>query len=152
VCSNGLIAETKVGFKKSPHIGSIDEKVNLMITDYIDSLKEVSGVVIDAMATSVHHKTAISMANKAIVARGLDPKNVDHKEILAPKRDADTDNNLWTVFNRVQESVIRGGFNINLMNGDKPYQLVASEITNPSKSAKVNMSLWSDMVEILGKK
>lgn len=152
VCSNGLVVQVTEGYKKSPHLGKVSDRVNLMITDYIDSIKEVKDVVASAIGAPVHHKTAIAMVNKALTARQLDPQRVDHKEILSPKRDGDTDNNLWTVFNRIQESVIRGGFHINLANGDKPYQLVAEPISNPAKSAKINQALWSSMVDVLAKK
>lgn len=152
VCSNGLVVQVTEGYKKSPHLGKVSDRVNMMITDYIDSLKEVKGVVSSAINAPVHHKTAIAMVNRALVARQLNPQTVDHKEILSPKRDGDTDNNLWTVFNRIQESIIRGGFHINLANGDKPYQLIAEPISNPAKTAKINQALWSDMVEVLAKK
>lgn len=157
VCSNGLVAQTSVGLKRTPHVGSINEKVNNIILDYIDSLKEVKGVVINASHTSIHHKTAMSLANKAIVARGLDPETVDYKSMLAIKREEDANHDLWSVFNRIQEWTINGGFNINLVNtdpvkGNKEYTLVAPPITNPVKSAKINIALWKGMVDVLEKK
>lgn len=152
VCSNGLWAESADGLYRRPHVGSIVEQVNHMITDYLNSIKEVKGRVIQATEINVHHKTAFAMATKAVALRGFDPKSVDVKDILAVRRQEDGDMTLWNVFNRIQESVVNGGFPIHLSNGDKPYELIAPAVTSPVKLAKINIELWSQMEEVLEKK
>ena len=60
--------------------------------------------------------------------------------ILTPRRDADKPNNLWCVFNRVQEAILTGGSMLvdarGRIRNSKP-------IRNLDKGLKLNQELWS---------
>ena len=58
-----------------------------------------------------------------------------------PKREADKGNSLWKVFNRCQEHILTGGFNVTHSAGKKPRQ--ARELSNIDVVNKINENLWS---------
>jgi len=55
-------------------------------------------------------------------------------EILNPRREADKANTLWHTFNRVQENLIKGGYQMN--------NRTARAITNPLEDMVLNQGLW----------
>jgi hypothetical protein len=55
-------------------------------------------------------------------------------EILNPRREADKANTLWHTFNRVQENLIKGGYQMN--------NRTARAITNPMEDMVLNQGLW----------
>jgi hypothetical protein len=61
------------------------------------------------------------------------------ESILTPNRIEDQGNNLWNVFNTIQEKLIRGGF-IYSVNEKRPR--TARPINNIINSNKVNTELW----------
>jgi hypothetical protein len=59
--------------------------------------------------------------------------------ILAPRRDADKPNNLWCVFNRIQEAIVTGG---SALVDRRGRVRVAKPINNLDKGLKLNQELW----------
>jgi hypothetical protein len=62
------------------------------------------------------------------------PEEYEIMEILNPRRDADKANTLWHTFNRVQENLIKGGYQMN--------NRTARAITNPMEDMVLNQGLW----------
>ena len=97
VCENGLVISTKEFENlKIRHMGYDFETLRTTIN------------------TELNMKQMMDFAKKAIEVRfGDDVKNMkfDYKEILSSTRKEDEGNDLWSVFNRVQEKLIHGDFN-----------------------------------------
>ena len=66
--------------------------------------------------------------------------SIDMESLLRPTRIADEGNELWKVYNVVQEKLIGGGIIYNLPNGR---QQTARALTNIDKRIDVNKKLWS---------
>ena len=62
------------------------------------------------------------------------------EDVLRPMRGDDEGDDLWSVYNIVQEKLIRGGLVYNLPNGR---QQTARELTNIDKRLDVNKKLWA---------
>ena len=65
-----------------------------------------------------------------------DPDEMTVNSVLQARRTQDADNNLWTVFNRAQENLLRGGF---MVNGGRRS---SRTITSIDKNLELNTSLW----------
>jgi hypothetical protein len=65
--------------------------------------------------------------------------NISHEEILQPRRIEDQGDDLWKVFNVVQEKMIRGGVSYSSPKGKVRS---AREINNIVASNSINTKLW----------
>ena len=63
-------------------------------------------------------------------------------EIDRPKRDADDKQDLYTVFNRMQERIVRGGYEYPSDSTNSGFRK-AKELTNVESLQKINSDLWS---------
>ena len=73
---------------------------------------------------------------------------VNYKDLLEPNRISDDKNDLYTVFNTIQEHLIRGNLSgINKITGRR---FTSKEIKSISTDAQINKSLWQ-MAENIAK-
>lgn len=138
VCSNGLVI-------KAQDFGGFRERHTKLTND---DVKRLLGEKLELMGTAVeriNRWNSIEMksldmrkfATDALILRiGEDRQPEDHEilSILEPKRQADSANTLWHVYNRVQENLIKGGFQL----GNRQ----ARGITNPLADMTLNQGLW----------
>jgi hypothetical protein len=109
VCSNGLvISDADFGVVSIRHVnytfGSLQVKINEMIS-------KLPGLVqkINLFKTTV--LTEAQMADFATKAAALrTKKTVNIMSVLEPTRKEDVGNDLWLVFNRVQEKILGGSY------------------------------------------
>jgi hypothetical protein len=87
-------------------------------------------------------KQIATFTKKAAAIRFGEDVKVNLDELLVPERVADEGNNLWVVFNRVQEKLISGG--CSYKSGAKVRK--ARAVKNFSQDLKINESLW-ELVE-----
>jgi hypothetical protein len=84
----------------------------------------------------------LDFAQKAYQLRAGEEKLLsaeDLKDMLSPRRKEDEGNSVWKVLNRVQESVIKGGFYA--INGKGKLRKVKG-IRNIHKDLEMNKALW----------
>ena len=144
VCSNGLVIQ-------SLDLGSFTQRhMNLSMDSVSEAIQSMSNLVpniadnIDSMANlPLDAEEQFQMAQAGKVARWGAASEIDSRELLNPRRQEDIGSDLWTVFNRVQENTIRGGFK-----GEGQKRL-ARELTNIDALSRVNLNLWNAAEEIL---
>ncbi len=83
-------------------------------------------------------------AQQAVIERWGKDRYVDIEELLTIRRSADKGSDLWTVFNRVQEGMIRGGLNTYTKDerGRIKYNKTRA-VKSIDENLKVNKMLWS---------
>lgn len=138
VCSNGLIVKDKDfgGFKERHTKWSLKE-VQDQIDAKMDALPTTIANINQWNGIELSAKQRRDFAIEALALRiGEDRQAEDYEimDILNAKRKADEPNTLWHVFNRTQENLIRGGYQ---MNGR-----TAKAITNPIQDLVLNQGLW----------
>jgi hypothetical protein len=138
VCSNGLVVKDKdFGGFKERHTkytytevqNLIDQKMNELPTT-IANINRWNGIEMSA-------KDRRAFAIEALALRinsDRQPEDYEIMDILEPKRKADAPNTLWHVFNRCQENIIKGGYQMN--------NRTARPITNPIQDLVLNQGLW----------
>jgi hypothetical protein len=139
VCSNGLIIKTQdFGSMKERHIkysqeeirGIVDQKIEVMET----AVKRINQWIMKPMTS----KEQFAFATEALALRLANDRKPEQYELLSlltPKRKEDEANDLWHVFNRTQENLIKGGFELN--------ERVARAVKNPMADFEINTKLWS---------
>lgn len=109
VCFNGLVCGDELGEVRVPHRGDI---VGQVIDGCVQLVKDIP-YVLDSVASfkslTLTDGEQRAFATAAHATRFEADSPVQADKLLTPKRSEDATSDLWAVFNRVQENVIRGG-------------------------------------------
>tara|TARA_B110000444_G_C18820944_1_gene587688 strand:+ start:101 stop:880 length:780 start_codon:yes stop_codon:yes gene_type:complete len=141
VCSNGLvIADTTFEQVKIKHQWySFDE-----IRKIMDGMLEVVPKVITHQQKlnliNLTDEQQVDFASKSLLTRY--PKgneNLNVEDLLSPVRQGDRGNELWKIFNVVQEKLVKGGL---VFNNKKEKMQKLRPITNIDRRIDVNKKLW----------
>ena len=138
VCSNGLVVQSlDLGSFSQRHMRLGMDKVEEAIVNLSTLVPKLSGNIEAMHGKHLNQNEQFTLASAGKLARwGLD-STLDPKQLLSVRRQEDVGNDLWTVFNRVQENTIRGGFK-----GDGQKRQ-ARELTNIDATQRVNLALWN---------
>ncbi|MCK8151462.1 DUF945 domain-containing protein [Citrobacter amalonaticus] len=140
VCCNGLVCGTSLGEVRVPHKGDVVEKV-------IEGAYEVLGVFDrveekrDAMQSLLLPPPAQqALAKAALTYRfGEEHQPVTESQVLSARRWQDEQNDLWSVFNRLQENLSKGGLSGRSVQGKRSRTRAVNGIDG---DIKLNRALW----------
>lgn len=133
-CSNGLIVgENIVPSLRVRHQGNVQERVKEVVEWAVAAVKKMIDTYNAMSNVQLTSAQVLEFTNKAAKLRGLD--NV----IALPIRDADQSNDLFTVYNRVQEALIKGG-NKAFRNGQETKRKLTA-VRSPLIAQKINTDL-----------
>lgn len=138
VCSNGLIVKDKdLGGFKERHTKFTFDELKALISAKVDALPRTIDKINQWNGIEMTGKDRHAFAVEALALRlasDRKPEEYEIREVLNPRRKADEPNTLWNVYNRVQENLIKGGFQLN--------ERQARPITNPWQDMVLNQGLW----------
>lgn len=151
-CTNGLVCGQSFGEVRVPHKGNVVEKV-------IEGAYEVLGVFDrveekrDAMQSlALPEPARHALANAALKYRfGEDHQPVTVSQLLTPRRREDYSDDLWTVYQRVQENLMKGGLSGRTVQGKSSR---TRAVTGIDGDVKLNRALWvmaENMLEFFGR-
>lgn len=154
VCSNGLVvADEQFADFKIRHAGYTFEELRGVVSKAVSDLPNRVEVLNKMKSRILTEAEKRDLAINAMLVRaGINPLNPEERtaavvgyddetlrDILEPKRDADKGDDLWKVFNIIQEKVTQGGFAAAL-SGAKVRKV--RKITSFEKDLKVNKELF----------
>jgi hypothetical protein len=138
VCSNGLVIKDRdFGGFKERHTKYDFQGIKNLIDEKVTGLNEIVKKINTWNQVELKPIDRRKFAEDAIKLRTKSDRIADDYEvieILSPRRDADASHSLWHVFNRVQENLIKGGYQMN--------NRTARAITNPIADMEINQGLW----------
>ena len=116
VCENGLVISTQdFADLKIRHFGYDFEELQKTITSMVEKLPLTVESMNKFKQTKLTEAQIEDFAKKALEARFSEDEvkriTIDFNEFTKATRDEDAGNDLWSVFNRIQEKVINGDFN-----------------------------------------
>ena len=112
-CANGLVVCTaNLGAIRLIHSGLNLDNVFNAAKSLADRAPEVASTIERWSNTRLDHDLSLQMSSRMAKARW--GSRFVEADLLSPRRMEDTTTDLWTTFNRVQESVIRGGMDVTL--------------------------------------
>ena len=143
VCSNGLvIADTQFEAVKMRHMGYTFEDLQEKIKEMVEKLPLTVESMNKMKAKEMAEEEIIQFAKEAINTRFTEKEinriQIDLKELVNPVRKEDAGNDLWSVFNVVQEKIVTGDFDYRA--GGKVRK--AREIKNFKQDMKINKELF----------
>jgi len=151
VCSNGLIVSDSSFVEpiKVRHTATMVEDIVNRSGMLIKQADGVYSVREDMLAVPLSPKEAVRFATKAIEFRPPRRKGLMTADtLLAVRREEDKPNDLWHVFNRVQENMMRGG---NELSTEEGRRAVSRGIGRIERDVAVNSALWELAVDTLQK-
>ena len=144
VCSNGLVvADEQFSDFKIKHKGYTFEELRNVVRQAVEDLPNRVQVMNDMKKRILSEDEKRKMALDAMLIRaGVKELQYDEEtitDILDPKRDADKGDDLWRVFNVIQEKITQGDFHAALT-GAKVRKV--RKIKSFEKDMKVNKELF----------
>ncbi|MGU0796636.1 DUF932 domain-containing protein [Pseudomonas aeruginosa] len=142
VCSNGLVCGDTVADVRVPHkgdvAGQVIEGAYQVLHGFdraLESRKSMQAITLDEGEAEVFARAALSLKYDDPDK----PAPVTESQILMPRRFDDRRPDLWSVFNRTQENLTKGGLHGRSANGrrqqTRPVQGIDSDI-------RLNRALW----------
>lgn len=139
-CSNGLVVSMNLGNSRIEkiHIDKASVEVFQALTDAINRAELAAQTIPKWQAVELNFVEKQEFAKRAVLIRNNDnvcwSNHFDAHVFLQPRRDVDRPDNLWTVFNRVQENVIKGGV--------QGVSRTLKPITQIKEVQRINHQLW----------
>lgn len=144
ICSNGLVVGNDSFFRKIKHQGNVIDKVVESASEIIDIIPEAIGIAQTWQDIKISQDQQRVYAESAALLRWDQEKmSIKPDRLLIPKRQQDTNNDLWTTFNVIQENLIKGGtryFNVDQL-GYRRGKTKA--ITSVNENSRLNTALWN---------
>lgn len=144
VCSNGLmVSESQLGAVKVPHMGKIHDQVINGAYEILDGFTRVIESKEEMESLTLNREEQAVFARAALALRfdvtDTVPAPVTEDAILRPRRMADSRDDVWTTFNRIQENLVKGGLRGRNALG-RP--TTTREVKSIDQNVKINRALW----------
>ncbi|MGY2488384.1 DUF932 domain-containing protein [Cupriavidus sp. CP313] len=142
VCQNGLVCGETVADVRVPHKGDVAGQVIegayevLRGFDRVQESREaMQAITLDAGESTVFARAALALK----YADPEKPAPITESQVLMPRRTDDRRADLWSVFNRTQENLIKGGLSARTANGHRQTTRAVQGIDN---GIRLNRALW----------
>jgi Domain of unknown function (DUF932) len=145
VCANGLVvADSQLSALRCRHMGDIEE-VMQRVTMLLSHTGEVVGRVEAMRCTMLTKSSSLQFATAALAMRYADDAGkvsspITATDLLVPRRKEDTKMDLWSVFNVVQENMLRGGL---IGKSTQGRRVQTRAVVDVRKNVMYNAGLWS---------
>ena len=149
VCSNGLvIADEEFANLEIRHMGYTFEELQDIMNRIVEKLPLTVESMNKMSLTELDREAQIEFAIKCIETRFEETQiiKLDIDSVLNPIRNEDMGNDLWSVFNVVQEKVLAGGFDVISTKGKVRK---AREVKNFVQDQEINKDLYRVALEFM---
>jgi hypothetical protein len=143
ICSNGLtITLSDFGSFSTKHLGFDSESAYEVTSDFAGRIPGIVERIDEFTGVHLNSREALKFAADARDLRWKGDRSslIDPKDLLNARRPQDDGDDLWRIYNRVQENIMRGGFSsANTKRRVRP-------ISNIKLDNDINKGLW-DLAE-----
>lgn len=148
ICSNGLVvADENFGSLKIRHMGYSFEEVQKVVNQILEMIPLTVESMNKMKNVELNQEKMVELATRALSTRFTEDQlkrfEFDVMDLLNVNRDKDKGNDLWTVFNRVQENLTKGNFRYIDPLAKKRKDKKARVIKNFNQDMEVNQKLFS---------
>lgn len=147
VCSNGMVvSDSMIGSVNVRHTGRVIEEVTTGSVQLVEHMPAAIDAVARWKEIQLNQAEQSAFAEAANVVRFADSEgNVDTPiqpaQLLRTRRYDDNRSDLWSVFNRVQENVVKGG-----LHAYKPgatQRTTTRQVKGIDSDLRLNKALWT---------
>ena len=140
VCMNGMICGEIIEDVRVRHGGDVKGLVIEGAYEVLKGFDRVTESREQMKAIELKPAEAELFAEAAIVAKYGDKAPVSPSQVIAPRRWEDNGRDLWSVFNRAQENLIRGGLRGRSANGRRQ---TTRPVQGIDQNVGLNRALWT---------
>ncbi len=148
ICSNGLVIKSEdfgsmiirhMGYSNKDVINAVNEMVIRApkVLEKIEIMKHIT--MTDEQMSEFALNSACIRFDKEFKDSEQIKEQVDHMQLLGIVRSEDESNDLWTVYNRIQEKIINGDFQYT---NEKNKLRKGRKIKNIDRDLRINQELW----------
>lgn len=136
VCSNGLVVPTSITQSLSiKHLDLGDSTTDTIVNSFYEKVPIIMNSI-DRMRNKILTDDEIdNFTYNALQIRFINAVGININDVVKPLRIEDNSDDLWTVFNVVQEKLIRGGIQLPSKRRSRP-------INNFVNDNNINTKLW----------
>lgn len=146
VCANGLMAGNLHDDIRIRHSGNVIDDVIEGSFRVIDSMNEVSESIESLRAIELSDSAQQAFAKAALQLKYEDGQApIEPVQILQPRRFEDRKPDLWTVMNRVQENMLKGGVRGVSSTGRN---MRTREVGGVNENVRLNKAIWTLATEM----
>lgn len=144
VCQNGMVAGETAGEVRVPHKGNIVQNVINGAFDVLDGFDLIREQKQGMQTVNLSRDEQHAFARSALALR-YDPTDADapapitESQLLNVRRFEDRRDDLWVVFNRIQENMTKGGLHGRSRSGRA---MSTRPVTGIDQNVKLNRALW----------
>jgi Domain of unknown function (DUF932). len=139
VCQNGMVCGDTIQDVRVPHKGDVVGRVIEGAFSVLDQFEKVDELKGQMQSQSVTHGEQQVFARAALALRYDEEAPVSEDQVLEPRRHADQAPDVWSLFNRVQENLVRGGLRGRSSNGRRQ---TTRPIAGIDQNVRLNRALW----------
>ena len=142
VCQNGLVCGDTVAEVRVPHKGDVAAQVIEGAYTVLEGFGQAQESREAMQAVTLDGGESEVFARAALALKYDDPDRpapVTEAQVLAPRRVDDDRRDLWSVFNRAQENLIKGGLRARAANGRRQQTRPVQGIDH---NLRLNRALW----------
>lgn len=140
VCTNSLVCGQSFGEMRVPHRGNVVEKVIKGAYEVLGIFDRVEDKRVAMEALLLPPMAQQAFARAALTYRfGDEHQPVTASQILTPRSYEDRQDDLWSVFNRCQENLLKGGLPGRTAKGKRSHTRAVKGIDG---DVKLNRALW----------
>jgi Domain of unknown function (DUF932). len=142
VCQNGMVTGDTVEDVRVQHRGNITDNVIEAAYQIMDDFGTAQASIENMKGTTLALPEAKIFAESALMLKydDEDKTPIQPEQLLRPRRSADTGNDLWTTFNRVQENMLKGGLHGVTATGKR---MTTQQVRSIDTNIKLNKALWN---------
>lgn len=143
-CSNGMIvADSTLQKQCVRHSGDIVGNVIEGVYSIVDELPKVNDRIERFKNTQLSQDEQHILAQAGMSLRWDGEAPVTPAGVVGVKRALDNKNDLWTVFNRIQENLLRGGLRGHTRDAmGRPNKTTTREVKSVTENVRLNKALW----------
>lgn len=136
VCSNGLVVPTSITQSLSiKHIDLGNSTTDTIVNSFHEKVPIIMSSINKMRDKVLTDDEIDNFAYNALQIRFINAVGININDVVKPLRIEDYSNDLWTVFNVVQEKIIRGGIHLQSKRHSRP-------INNFINDNDINTKLW----------
>jgi len=142
VCTNGLVCGDTVADVRVPHKGDVADHVIEGAYEVLHGFGQAQASRDAMRSITLDDREAEVFARAALTLKYDDPDKpapITEAQVLAPRRLDDNRPDLWSVFNRTQENLTRGGLPARTANGRRQHTRPVQGI---DQNLRLNRALW----------
>lgn len=144
-CSNGMIvADSTLEKQCVRHSGDIIGNVVEGVYSIVKDLPHVNEKIENYKSITLTAEEQQALARASMTLRWDENAPVTPEKVLKIKRSEDSSNNLWTVFNRIQENLIRGGLTgLTHDSSGRIKRTTTREVKSVTENVRLNKAIWT---------